>query len=79
MGVVLDEELDIVGILNGAERIVPGQLQARSYACRVLLGAATENETGSLVDNYTRLRKDTVVWGYPEGTAEVDFSEIIDH
>ena len=74
---VLDEPPDILGILNGEGRIVPGQLQASPHAGHVLLGAATASETGSQVDNSSRLGKETIVGGYPEGTTEVDFSEII--
>ena len=79
MGEVLGEVLDIVSILNGEFRMVQGQLQGLPYAVPVLYDAAIESESGRLVDKYSRLGSDTSVVGYPEGTTEVDFSEIIDH
>ena len=78
-GVVLCEELVIVGIHDGGGGIVSGQCLGIFYTVRKVLGSAIFSEMESLMDNHSRLGKDTVVGGIPEGTVDVDFSEITGH
>ena len=66
-----------VGVEDGQSRVIDGQVFAGSLAVSVVLGTAVNGEVGSLVDKRPSLGIGAGGGGVPEGTAEVDGSELV--
>ena len=66
-----------VGIEDGLAWIVDGQLLRCILTGSVVLGPTVLGEAGRLVDKRSGLRVGTVEGSVPEGTAEVDLSELV--
>jgi len=66
-----------VGIVDGPIRVTDGQALAGGLAVGVITGATIDGEVGGLVDKRSGLGVGTGVGGVPEGTAQVDLSELV--
>ena len=76
-GSVLGEEAVIVGIHDGLSRVGPSQILRRTWTVDVVLGAAVDGVVGGLVDERSSVGVVTGGRCVPEGTAEVDFPELV--
>jgi len=65
-----------VGVHDGLRWVLNSQCLATGLAVSEVIGAAIEGEVGRLVDERSGLGVGTDVGGGPEGSAEVDCSEL---
>jgi len=66
-----------VGVVDGPERVADSQVLAGSLTISPIIGATVDGEVGGLVNESSSLGVGTKVWSVPEGTAEVDLSELV--
>ena len=66
-----------VGVHDGLRWVGTGQAPAAGLTVSVVFGATVEGEVGRLVDERSGPGVGADVGGSPEGTTEVDLSEII--
>lgn len=67
----------VVGVEDGLGWVGPSQVLGRTLTINVVTGATIDGEVGRLVNERSRPRVGTSVGGIPEGSAEVDQSELV--
>ena len=66
-----------VGVVDGPIRVVIGQGLAGSLTVSPIIGTTVDGEVGGLVDKSSSLGVSANVGSVPEGTAQVDLSELV--
>jgi len=75
--VILGEVLVTVGVVDGLSYVTDSQVLTCGLAILVVLVTTVYIEVGRLVDKRSGLGIGTCVWSAPEGTAQVDPSEMV--
>ena len=76
-GVVLSEVLVTVGVVDGLGRVANSQTLTGGLTISPVIGTTVNNEVGGLMNKSSGLGVGTNVWSVPEGTAQVDLSELV--
>ena len=74
---VLSEVLVTVSVVGGLSYVTDGQVLTLGLAVLVVLCAPVDVEMGRLMDERSSFRVGTGAGGAPEGTTEVDLSELV--
>jgi len=75
--VVLSKVLVAVGVVDGLGRVADSQTLAARLTINVIVGTTMSGKVGGFVDERSGLGIGTGVRGVPEGTAQVNLSELI--
>ena len=67
----------VIGVHDGLAWVAHSQIHGTSRTVDVVLGATVDGKVGRLMDERSRLGVTTSGWGVPEGTTEIDPSELV--
>ena len=76
-GVVLSEVLVTVGVVDGLGRVANSQTLTGGLTISPVIGTTVNSEVGGLMNKSSGLGVGTNVWSVPEGTAQVNLSELV--